>query len=313
MQLERVWSTSQAQRGHALPYWQEIVCKNLLELQIASSRPADFFGRISQTAIGPLKANFITVSEQRVWRPRQAAHVNHEGRFHLIQVRGGVQLAEHRDQRVKLTAGDCVLIDCMSGFEFSFPEGVAALVLEVRRDWLKSWLPAPEDAVGRVFRHDEGWGATLSSALDNITPASIGSADFSQHAVAEQIAGLLALAVGPGAETLTTHRRCLLRRVMETIRERCHERELDPTAVAAAMRLSRRYVHALFASAGTTFTRELYKCRLQRAERVLRDRKFIGVGIAEIAWNCGFGGASHFTRRFRESYGVAPSVYRAGR
>jgi len=205
-----------------------------------------------------------------------------------------------------------VLIDCMSPFEFAFPEGVEALVLEIRRDWLKAWLPAPEDEAGRVLRHDEGWSATLSSALDNLTPASIGSAEVPHHAVAEQIAGLLALAIGPCADTLTTHKRSLLRRVMQTIRERCHEPELDPGAVAAAMRLSRRYVHALFASAGTTFTQELYKCRLQRAERVLRDRQFDGLGIAEIAWSCGFGGPSHFTRRFRESYGVAPSAYRAG-
>ena len=206
--------------------------------------------------------------------------------------------------------GDCVLVDCKTKFEFYFPDGVEALVLEIPQDWLKGWLPAREDAVGRVLGQGEGWGATLSSALNNLTPASIESTSVPHHAVAEQVAGLLALAIGPGMETLTTHKRSLLRRVMQTMRERCHEREFDPAAVAAAMRLSRRYIHALFAAAGTTFSQELYKCRLQRAERVLRDRKFDGVGIAEIAWNCGFGGPSHFTRRFRESYGVAPSAIR---
>jgi AraC-like DNA-binding protein len=66
----------------------------------------------------------------------------------------------------------------------------------------------------------------------------------------------------------------------------------------------------LFAAAGTTFSNELYGFRLQRAERLLQDRRFDGVGIAEIAWNCGFSEPSHFSRRFRKCFGVPPTAYR---
>jgi len=61
---------------------------------------------------------------------------------------------------------------------------------------------------------------------------------------------------------------------------------------------------------GTTFCEELYACRLHRAQRLLCDRRFDGLGIAEIAWNCGFSEPSHFTRRFRERFGSAPSAFR---
>jgi AraC family transcriptional regulator, positive regulator of tynA and feaB len=54
----------------------------------------------------------------------------------------------------------------------------------------------------------------------------------------------------------------------------------------------------------------LYACRLERARRLLRDKRFDGLGIAEIAWNCGFSEPSHFTRRFRERFGSPPSAYR---
>jgi len=101
-----------------------------------------------------------------------------------------------------------------------------------------------------------------------------------------------------------------LRRVTETIRERCHESDLDPAKVAATLGLSRRYVHLLFAYAGKTFSQELYDCRLRRAQRLLRDKRFDGLGIAEIAWNCGFSEPSHFARRFRERFGATPSAYR---
>jgi transcriptional regulator GlxA family with amidase domain len=121
---------------------------------------------------------------------------------------------------------------------------------------------------------------------------------------------MLALASAPSLPAPSTHKRALLRRLTETLRERCHEPELDPAAVATALGLSRRYIHVLFAAAGKTFTQELYAFRLQRAQRLLDDKRFDGVGIAEIAWNCGFSEPSHFTRRFRECFGVPPTEYR---
>ena len=308
--LGQSWSTEHLQPGRALPYWRDVICENLLQMHIQSSQEGAFFGHIQKHAFGPIKANFISVSEQRVWRERTAACNAKDHLFHLIHVRKGVQLIEQYGRSLKVQAGDCLLIDCLAGFEFDFPQGVDALVLEIQRDWLGGWLPVPEDAAARLIDARSGWGATLASALSNVTPATVGSSGLPPTVVAEQIVSLLALAAAPDDPSQSTRKRALLRRVTETIRERCHEAELDPAAVAAALGLSRRYIHLLFASAGTTFGQELYACRLQRAQRLLCDKRFDGVGIAEIAWNCGFSEPSHFTRRFRERFGKPPSAYR---
>ena len=150
----------------------------------------------------------------------------------------------------------------------------------------------------------------MASALSNVSPATVGASGLPPTVVAEQIVSLLALAAAHDDAPSTTHKRALLRRVRQTIRERCHEADLDPAMVAAALGLSRRYIHLVFASAGTTFSQELYTCRLNRAQRLLCDKRFDGLGIAEIAWNCGFSEPSHFTRRFRERFGSTPSAYR---
>ncbi|WP_410962011.1 helix-turn-helix domain-containing protein [Salmonella sp. SAL4359] len=71
-------------------------------------------------------------------------------------------------------------------------------------------------------------------------------------------------------------------------------------------------MHALFTCAGTTFTRELYECRLQRAQRLLTDKRFAGISIAEVAWNCGCTEPSHCARRFRERFRTSPTAYRQG-
>ena len=308
--LEQRWSTADLKPGRALPYWRDVICANLLHMHIGSSHESAFFGRIEKYAFGPIKANFISVSEQKVQRKRTAACNAKDHLFHLIQVRKGVQLVEQYGRSIKAEAGDCLLVDCLAGFEFDFPQGVEALVLEIQRDWLACWLPAPEEATARLLDGHSGWGATLSSALSNVTRTTVNAAGAPSTVQAEQIVSLLALAAANDGPPSSTHKRALLRRVTETLRERCHESDLDPARVAAALGLSRRYVHLLFATAGTTFSQELYGCRLQRAQRLLRDKRFDGLEIAEIAWNCGFNEPSHFTRRFRERFGLTPSAYR---
>jgi AraC family transcriptional regulator, positive regulator of tynA and feaB len=309
-QLEQAWSTGQMQPGKALSYWKDVICENLLEMHIRTANEAEFHGDISKCTFGPLKANFIAVSEQHVWRTGPRTRVETENVFHLIHVRKGVQLVEQYGRQLRIEAGNCLLVDCLASFDFNFPQGVEALVLEISRDWIRGWLPAPEEAAAQVIDATTGWGATLASALGNITLTSIAALGLPQAVVAEQIVVLLALAAAPECPTLTTHKRSLLRRVKETLRERCHETELNPAAVAASLGLSRRYIHVLFAAVGTTFTQELYACRLQRAERLLRDKRFASSGIAEIGWNSGFSEPSHFTRRFRERFGVPPTAYR---
>ncbi|MGO9931263.1 MAG: helix-turn-helix domain-containing protein [Steroidobacteraceae bacterium] len=308
--VEQSWSTAHVLPGKALSYWRDVICENLLRMHIQSSQERAFFGHIEKHAFGPIKANFISVSEQKVWRERTAGCYAKDHLFHLIHVRKGVQLAEQYGRSIKVEAGDSLLIDCLAGFEFYFPQGVEALVLEIPRDWLKGWLPTPEDASARLIDGRSGWGATLASALNNVTPTTVGASGLPATVVAEQIVSLLGLAAAHDDASPTTHKRALLRRVTETIRERCHEPDLNPGTVAAALGLSRRYVHLLFASTGTTFSQELYACRLHKAQRLLCDKRYDGLGIAEIAWSCGFNVPSHFTHRFRERFGSAPSTYR---
>jgi AraC-like DNA-binding protein len=85
---------------------------------------------------------------------------------------------------------------------------------------------------------------------------------------------------------------------------------LDPQAVAEAHGISRRYLHLLFAESGTSFGATLMALRLEQAKHLLDDRRLANVGIAELAWRCGFREPSHFARRFRTRYGAAPDAYR---
>ncbi len=68
--------------------------------------------------------------------------------------------------------------------------------------------------------------------------------------IAKQIAVMLALAGTQNGPAPGSHKRALHRRVLDTLRERCHEPDLTPAVAATTLGLSRRYIHIFFAWPG---------------------------------------------------------------
>jgi AraC-like DNA-binding protein len=80
--------------------------------------------------------------------------------------------------------------------------------------------------------------------------------------------------------------------------------------VAASCGISARYLSYLLKANNTTFSELLWKNRLPKAREwlVSQSGKF---SIHEIAYMSGFKSASHFSRKFKETYGLSPREYRA--
>ncbi len=91
-----------------------------------------------------------------------------------------------------------------------------------------------------------------------------------------------------------------------------HDCELTATLLANSVGISVRYLHKIFAANRTSYGAELLELRLSTAARMLENEKFTGLSIAEIADRSGFSDPSHFYRRFRTKFGVAPGAYRLG-
>jgi AraC-type DNA-binding domain-containing proteins len=86
--------------------------------------------------------------------------------------------------------------------------------------------------------------------------------------------------------------------------------ELSIGEVARRHGISPRYVHALFASEGSSFSAYLLEKRLELAHWRLSDRRFAIQSISAIAYDAGFGDLSYFNRTFRRRYGMTPSDVR---
>ena len=80
--------------------------------------------------------------------------------------------------------------------------------------------------------------------------------------------------------------------------------------VAATLGISVRYLHQIFAGAGTTFSSHVASQRLERARSALMSRRFGRTTMTDLAQELGFYDSSHFNRAFKRQYGLTPTAYR---
>lgn len=107
-----------------------------------------------------------------------------------------------------------------------------------------------------------------------------------------------------------THRRATFNRVAGFVRLHLREPELTPGQVAAAMKLSPRYLNKLFAAEGTSLGRYIWETRLSQSAADLVDPALARETISTIALRNGFKDLSHFSRSFRARFDASPSEYR---
>ncbi len=305
------WSTADVDSRHALAYWVDTICRSFLEIDIDSPERDRFRGRLDQSEFGPATLSIVEADTQTINRTRARIAHSRYATYFLLRLRTGELHLRQFGRESHISAGDCVLIDCTEPYKLDCLSATRCLALRFPQDWLKRWIPAPQNFAARPFSAATGWGAALSVCLANLDTDEEPQLAVPAGMVAEEVATLLALAAGPEAQAAATPTDKLFNRLRRTIRDRCHEPDLTPAAVAATHGISKRYLHYLFAQAGSTFGQELIRLRMEIAQRLLSDRRFDTLSISEIAARCGFLEPSHFARRFRRSFGMGPTQFRA--
>jgi AraC family transcriptional regulator, positive regulator of tynA and feaB len=102
----------------------------------------------------------------------------------------------------------------------------------------------------------------------------------------------------------------ILARIETFIEGHLAESTLGPVEVAAAVGISVRHAHRLFAKKGCTIgdwirQRRLERCRADLSAPRLRERT-----ITDIAFGWGFSESAHFSRSFKQQFGICPRTFR---
>ena len=185
----------------------------------------------------------------------------------------------------------------------------------------KASLPLPRDradrAIGRPMSGRSGVGALLAQFLTQV------AADTGSYRPAD--APRLGMVLTDLVTTLFAHTldaddslppetrsRTMTLRVKSFIRRRLHDPELTPGNVAAAHYISRSYLHRLFQGSGRSVQEWIRALRLQACHEALSSGP-PNLPLGELAYRWGFADQAHFSRLFKQRFGVTPGEVRRNR
>jgi AraC-like DNA-binding protein len=113
------------------------------------------------------------------------------------------------------------------------------------------------------------------------------------------------------APPLGVHRDVQCARIKSYVERHVADPELSVEKIAHALGISVRSVHRAFESEpASSVSNYIWTRRLNHCAACLRDPGQVDRPITDICFSFGFNSTSHFSRLFKEQFGVPPSEYR---
>ncbi len=232
----------------------------------------------------------------------------------LLPVEDGVMLREGAGHRI-VPAGHLLLLPRCGDWSVVFQRDLRAIVLSVTAEALHGRIPGKLKFAQARAVVPGGLGDVFARMLETTARNIETLNEVEWAAVAQGLVDLLlTLAHGlnaPAADSSNTATQAaLLHRICQTIERRLDDPELTPARVAQAEGISERYLQKLFEAADDSFTHYVRERRLQRAWADLSNPAESHRSISEIAYRHGFGDSAHFSRAFRNRFGLPPREFR---
>ena len=308
-----VVSTEEVAPGERLGLWGDFVCRHIGPLQADTFGDPQFNGRLELGQSAGVSVARITASRHRVQRTPHLIRRDNRNYVKLVAQIEGAGCFEQNGRKVLLAPGEWSLYDTSKPYTVSNPEPINQIIMLLPREMLVRLGLDLDDLVVRRFSGRAGVGrltfdllVSAFEALCDGVPAP-GNDDL-----ADMIASHVELAVldRAGTPTDASLREVARDRVKRFIDINLDDPHLSLDRIAAAIGCSKRYLHKLFDGEADTLNAYIWQSRLDRIRQDLADPVLAGSSITEIAFGRGFSSSTHFSRSFRERFGVSPRLYR---
>jgi AraC-like DNA-binding protein len=294
--------------------WNDLYSSRMSRVEFTPGDQRKFDAELRIGQLGPVK--FARLLVDRCSIERSSQHLAQSPRLYsfLLQVRGNSTF-HHYGHEAALSEGDFVLCDTGLPHFFLTRDTSLTIMVRVFPDSLRQCLPSPERFCGRRLGRNVGFtstaGAMVRSLAEHVETAQCGN---HEERVAGHLLDMISLSYTTGFDCAATESTAVRQRRHEVVRHiEAHLRDsmLTPASVAAGLRLSPRYLRAVFSASGEKVSAYILQRRLDECARRIRDPAWRGHTLMDIAFDWGFKSAAHFTRTFREQYGMNPRAYRA--
>jgi AraC-like DNA-binding protein len=248
--------------------------------------------RLSGVCLSPLRSGMLAKDDEYL--------------FVKIVTHGTISITQH-GETVSMPAGTVVLVDPAWSFEEHFTDPAALTVMWMPRVALRARgyshalhrplvpdIHRPDVAVVRDF--------LLFAAGRRLAPG-----EALRRQLGEQCLDLVDVFLqDPQGRTLARGPEATLLRAKRIIARNIGDPTLSISRVAAELNVSSNYLGRLFKRDGTSVMRYVGALRLERAARLLQGVCDRPMQIQEIAYQCGYVSLAHFSRAYKQRFGMSP-------
>lgn len=305
------FSTRELPADERVPFWREVFGRQVCRVEIEPEPDIPIDTDTTMLVMPGLGLAWCESTTPACWK-RTPEHVK-DGTddFALIVTLRGAMTRAQLGQEIATEPGDAVGIIQSEPASIRF-RALQHMAMMLPRASLAPLVANVEEAALRPIRHGNealrlvtAYLASLRHTRDIANPGLCAL-------VANHVCELVAMAIGATRDgqaiALTGGvRAARLKAIKEDL---ARNPFLSLTALAARQGVSPRYVQMLFEAEGTSFTAFALDLRLERAYKMLTDRRYASWPISTIAYEAGFGDLSHFNRSFKRRYGAPPSDVR---
>lgn len=220
---------------------------------------------------------------------------------------------EQLGHRQIVRPGSLMMVDLSSPYDFSWSGAGAAGCLQIPVDQ----VGLPVDVIRRAAANLQTsplYHLVTNHVAHLVRDAERLSADPAAvtvgHASVELARALIASAAHAEPHARAALAETLLTQVRAYVRQHLADPDLRPATIAAAHNVSLRYLYKVCAQADFSLEQWIIGERLRGAREELLRPESHGRTIAMVARRWGFSDPTHFTRRFRGTYGQTPSEWR---
>ena len=294
--------------------WGELLAARLDKVDFTPADGEGFEAELKLRQLGPVGlARLRGGAASMVRTSRHIGHTPARTFAFLLQLTGSCRFSHYGHDAV-LHEGDVVLCDTGAPYGLHLDDGAEIALLRAPGPILKEHLPSPEYFCGRRLTAAEGVTCAIAAVTTSLCSRHGGDlAPEFQNRYARHLLDMIATSYAAAFESVTSASSITSGRhakVKLFIEQRLRDPELSPGVIAGQLKLSSRYLRMIFASSNEKVSAYILRRRLEECARQMADACWRGHSITEIAFAWGFNSAPHFTRSFRERYGVSPRQFR---
>lgn len=308
-----------ARQACDLDDWRGAVRGALLRFEVECARPGEFHGTVSRRGLGDTALVAMTSRPHRAVRAAEHIASGERADYLLsLQLAGRAEFLQ--DSRcAALSPGDMVFYDSTRPVEIRSGEGYRSLCFRFPRSALAPGRTAELTATVLGGAHGlspalAGLLTGLHASLERPVPERRAAHDAvlaTAHQAVDLVATLLDDELARrGLAAADDPREALRERADRHIDEHLADPELSPRTIAAALFVSTRQLHGVFADADRTVAATVRRRRLERCLADLADPRHAATPVSAIATRWGFANATRFGQLVKRETGATPSAYR---